>query len=216
MKIIVIGCGRAGSGLAMDLSQRGHAVTVIDSDAASFDLLGPSFKGRTVVGWGFDRDVLMEANIDKMDGLAAVTASDETNAVIARLASQFFRVPRVVARLYDPRKEALYQRLGIQTVDPTFWGINRTRELLLYSPLDTVWSLGDGGVDIVDVEIPVLLVGRQVRELTVSGEFIVIAISRCGKTILPTLGTLFQEHDLVHLSVVTTSTSRLKTLLGLA
>jgi trk system potassium uptake protein len=216
MKIIIVGCGRMGSGLARNLSQSGHTVTIIDEDPLAFELLGPAFKGRTITGWGFDRDVLLQANIERTDALAAVTTSDETNAVIARLARQVFHVPRVATRLNDKRKEAIFLRLGLLTVDPTTWGINRVRDLLCYSPLDTVWSLGNGGVDIVEITVPALLVGRQVRELTISGEIIVIAVSRCGNTFIPTLGTLFQENDVIHLSVVASSNDRLKKLLGLA
>ncbi len=216
MKIIIIGCGRMGSGLAHDLSLRGHTITVIDRDPSAFERLGPSFKGRTIAGVGFDRDVLLQAKIERTDALAAVTSSDEANAVIARLASQVFRVPRVVARLYDPRKAEIYHRLGLQTIDPTTWGIHRVGDLLCYSPLDTVLSMGSGGVDIVEIEVPALLVGRKVNELMIPGEIHVIAISRGNKTFLPTLGTVFQGSDLIHLAVVAASSDRLKALLGLA
>src|SRR4030042_4895721 len=133
MKIIIIGCGRLGSGLVQDLSLRAHTVTVIDRDPLAFERLGPSFKGRTIVGVGFDRDILKQANIERTDALAAVTSSDEENAVIARLARQVFHVPRVVARLSDPRKRGIYQRLGLQTICPTMWGIQRISDLLSYS-----------------------------------------------------------------------------------
>jgi trk system potassium uptake protein TrkA len=215
MRIIIVGCGKMGAGMAYDLVQRGHTVTVIDQNAETFELLKPSSKIRTVAGVGFDRDVLMEANIDRADALASVTSSDESNAVIARLASQIFRVPRVVARLCDLRKKAIYERIGIRTVDQMSWGIHRMSDLLCFSPLDDVYSLGDGGVDIVEVPVPALLVNRQVRELTVSGEIVVIAISRCGKTFLPTLGAQFEENDVVHLSVVPAAKDRLKIMLGL-
>lgn len=216
MKIIVIGCGRVGAGLARTLSLSGHAVTVVDRDPAAFERLGPAFKGQTVVGVGFDRDVLLKAGIERADGLAAVTASDEANVVAARIASQMFRVPRVVARLYDSRKAEIYRRLGLQTIAPVTWGIHRIADLLSYSPLDVVMSLGDGGVDIVEAEIPPLLVGRTVNELTVPGEVRVVAISRGGETFLPTRGTVLQEGDLLHLATLATSADRLKALLGLA
>src|SRR4030042_1184683 len=108
MRIIIIGCGRMGSGLAQTLSLRGHAVTVVDRDPQAFERLGPAFKGKTLTGIGFDRDVLLRAGIERADGLAAVTFSDEANVVAARLASNIFHVPRVVARLYDPRKAEIY------------------------------------------------------------------------------------------------------------
>jgi trk system potassium uptake protein TrkA len=216
MKIIVVGCGRLGSGLAMNLSRAGHTVTVIDKEPSAFELLAPSFKGNTIAGIGFDRDVLNEAGIKKVDAVVAVTSSDETNAVIARLASRFFRVPKVVARLYDQRKAEIYKRLGLQTVDPTYWGIKRMTDLICYSPLSTVLSVGDGGVEIVEVEIPTLLVGRKVSELTMSGEVRVVAISRKNNTFLPSLGTEFQSRDHVYLAVASSFGDRLKSLLGMA
>ena len=215
MRTIIVGCGRMGAGLAQYLSSSGHDITVIDQDAATFKQLGPSFKGQTIAGVGFDHDVLLRAKIERTDALAAVTSSDEANAVIARLASQVFRVPRVVARLFDPRKAEIYRRLGLQTFDPTTLGIYQVADLLCYSPLDTVLSMGNG-VNIVKTEIPALLVGRRVNELTIPGEVNVIAISRDNRTFLPTKGTEFQQRDLIHLAVATTATDRLRILLGLA
>lgn len=215
MKIIVIGCGRVGAGLAQTLSQRGHEVSVVDNDPAAFERLGPRFKGQIVVGIGFDQEVLLHAGIERADGLAAVTTTDEANVVVARVARQIFRVPRVVARLYDPRKAEIYRRLGLQTINPAIWGVNRLAELLGYSHLDSMMSLGSGEVDLVEAEIPPLLVGRTVNELTLPNEVHVVAISRAGRTFLPTRGAVFQAGDLVHLVMLTTSADRLKTLLGL-
>jgi len=215
MRIIIIGCGRMGAGLAQTLNLNGHSVTVVDKDPVAFERLGPAFKGQTVVGVGFDRDVLLQAGIKRADGLAAVTASDEANVVVARLASQVFHVPRVVARLYDTRQAEIYRRLGLQTIAPITWGVHQLADLLCFSPLDTVLSLGSGEVDVVKTEIPLLLVGRTVNELTVPGEIQVVAISRGGTTFLPTLGTVFQNGDLVHLVVLAASADRLRALLGL-
>src|SRR5512138_3897707 len=189
MRLIIIGCGRMGAGLAHTLSQHGHSVTVVDRDPQAFERLHSSFKGQTIAGVGFDRDVLLQAGIERADGLAAVTASDETNVVAARLARLMFRVPRVVARLYDPRKAEIYRRLGIQTISTTAWGTQRIAELLGYSQLDSIVSLGSGAVDIVELAVPHVLVGRPVSDVTISGEVQVVAISRGGTTFLPTLGT---------------------------
>jgi trk system potassium uptake protein TrkA len=215
MRIIIIGCGRMGAGLALTMSQRGHAVAVVDKDPTSFERLGPSFKGEAIEGIGFDREVLLAAHIERADGLAALTASDDVNVVIGRVASQVFRVPRVVARLYDPRKANVYGRLGLHTISTTTWGINQVAELLCYSPLDVILNLGSGEVNIITTEIPALLVGRMVSELTVRGEIHVVAISRDGRPFLPTLGTEFHQGDMVYLVVLATSADRLRTLLGL-
>ncbi len=216
MRIIIIGCGRMGSGLAQTLSLRGHAVTVVDKDPQAFERLGPAFKGKTLTGIGFDRDVLLRAGIERADGLAAVTSSDEANVVAARLASNVFRTPRVVARLYDPRKAEIYRRLGLQTISTVSWGIGQIADLLCYTELEAVLTLGSGGVEIVEAHIPPLLVGRTVKDLTVPGEIHVVAVSRGSKTFLPTLGTVFQDQDHVHLAVLATSTDRVRAMLGLA
>lgn len=214
MRVIIIGCGRVGAGLAHSLITRGHAITLVDKEPASFERLGPAFKGQTLAGIGFDRDVLDRAGIDRADGLAAVTNSDDVNVITARLASQIFRVPCVVARLYDPRKAEIYQRLGVQTISTTAWGIKRAVELLCYSALEPRLSFGEGEVDIVDIDVPLLLIGRTVNDITIPGEVHVVAISRKNQTFLPTLGTLFQAGDRLHMAVLRASAHRLEALLG--
>jgi trk system potassium uptake protein TrkA len=215
MRIIVVGCGRIGSGLALTLCRSGHAITVIDSDGAAFERLGPAFKGEKLEGVGFDKDVLTRAGIERADALAAFTASDEANAVIARMARQVFRVPSVVARLYDPGKAEIYHRLGIQTISAVNLGIRRAVEMLCYTPVNTVFTLGDGDVDIVQIEVPRLLVGRTVNDLSVLGEIHVVAILRNNKTILPTMGMAFAKDDMLYLAVAAKANGRLKRLLDL-
>jgi len=215
MKIIIVGCGRIGSKLARDLSLSGHQVTVIDSDPAAFDRLGPGFKGEKIIGVGFDRDVLARAGIERADGFAAVTPSDETNVTVARLARQVFRVPRVVARVYEPRKAKIYRRLGLQTISPIELGSDRLADLLSSSPLETVVSLGNGEVHVINVEAPAMLVGHSVGDLAAPGEFQVIAITRNGKTFLAARAMVFAYGDLIHLAVNSASMHRLKASLGL-
>jgi len=216
MKILIIGCGRVGSGLALSLSRQGQMVTVVDQSPAAVERLGGTFAGQVVLGAAFDREALVQAGIERADGLAAVTGSDEVNFVVARVAKQMFHVPRVVVRIYDPRKADIYHRLGLQTINPITWGIHRIAELLSFSHLDTIVSLGSGEIDIIETDLPPLLAGRTVNELTLSGEIQVAAISRGGRTFLPTLGTVFQERDVVHLVVLASSLARLKKLLGVA
>jgi trk system potassium uptake protein TrkA len=215
MKVIIVGCGRIGSGLASALDKAGHTVTVIDLDPAAFEKLPPSFKGKKIEGVGFDRDILLQAGIERSDAVVAVTYSDETNAVIARLASRFFRVPKVVARLFDRRKADIYKRFGVQTVDTTSWGIERVIHMISYSMLGNIASIGHG-VEIVEAEVPALLVGRKVSEVAVPGEIQVAAITRENSSFVPTLGTEFQRGDVLTLSVATKSAQRLKSLLGMA
>ncbi len=215
MNVIIVGCGRMGAELAGMLNLRGHAVTVIDSDPSAFERLGHSFRGRTIVGIGFDRDVLLQAGIEHTDGLAALTTSDEANAVVARIASQLFGVPTVVARLYDPRKARIFRRLGIRTVAPVAWAANHMADILSYTRLEAVAALGEGA-QIVEVHASHELADRAVQDVTALGEVQVIAITRGEDTFIPTLGTILHEGDTVHFAVLTGSTERLQALVGLA
>jgi trk/ktr system potassium uptake protein len=214
MKIIIIGCGRVGSGLARMLSNRDHQVTVIDSDPIAFERLGKTFKGKTIVGIGFDRQALLDAGIEKADAFAAVTASDEANAVAARIAKNVFKVPRVAARIYDPRKADIYRRLGMQTISPVALGITRMAELLSFANLAISESVGSGEVQMIDIEIPQMLVGHTVNELTIPREVHVVALTRGGKTFLPLNAATFEAGDIVHLAVLATSQDRLKDLVS--
>jgi trk system potassium uptake protein TrkA len=215
MKVIIIGCGRVGVSLARRMSERGDRVTVIDSDPAAFERLGPAFKGKTILGVGFDRDVLIQAGIERTDALAATTESDEANVTAARLARQVFKVPRVAARVYDPRKAEIYRRLDIQTISPVAISTDRLADLLGYSPMSSTIDLGTGEVEIVKIDIPHHFIGRSIAELISVGEFQLVALTREGQTFLPVPGTIFREGDFAHLAVQSTSMERLESLLGL-
>jgi trk system potassium uptake protein TrkA len=214
MRLIVVGCGRMGVGLARVLSQRGHSITVMDRERTAMERLAPWFRGETVAGSAFHREATLRAGIERADGLAAVTDSDEANVVVARLARLVFRVPRVVARLVDPRKAEIYHRLGVQTVAPISWAMHRLADLLAYSELDALLSLGGGEVELLAVDVPALLVGRKVSTLTAPGEVRVVALTRRGRAFIPSPETVFQKDDSAHLAVLTTSIERLRSLLG--
>ncbi len=216
MKIIIIGCGRMGAGLALYLQTSDHSVTVIDNDPSAFERLEPAFRGETIPGDALDRDVLLRAGIEQADCLAALTPNDSINLVVARLAKEVFKVPKVVARMHDPRKSEIYRRLGVQTVSTVSLGMQRFAELLTFSRLDIVHLLGSGGVGIVESEIPPLLAGRMANDLAVTGEILVVAISRGGRTFVPAPGTVFQQGDMIHIAVSSASVDRLKALMGLA
>ncbi len=215
MKVIIVGCGKLGSGLAHSLVKADHAVTVIDIDAEALKVLGANFPGTTIVGIGFDKDVLEKANIRMADAIVACSKNDETNALIGRMARTIYRVPRVIARLYDPRKAEIYRTLGLQTISTTTWGVQRTMEMLHYNQLDTVYTVGDGPVGIVQAEAPLLLVGKTVNDITVIGEIHVVSIVRNNQAFLPTLGTVIQAGDAVYIAVQASSRSKLKALLGM-
>jgi len=215
MKVIVVGCGKMGSGLAQELVRKGHTVTVVGSSMEEFAMLGKGFQGDTIVGVAFDKQILEQAGIERADAIVACTKSDETNALIGRISRNTYRVPRVISRLYDPRKAEIYRTLGIQTISATEWGVKHAIELLSYDQLDIVAGLGNGGVDIVRVEATELLVGKKIVDITAAGEFMVCALSRQNQTFLPTLGTVLQKGDVLYFNVLVTSVKQFKHVLGL-
>jgi len=210
MRAIIMGCGRVGEQVARILDREGHEVTIIDFDAVALARLGPNFRGRTIKGVGFDRDVLIEAGIESADSFAATSSSDNANVVAARVARNLFHVPRVIARLYDPRRAEIYQRLGLLTISSTTWGAQRIYELLTHDNLDPVMSFGSGEVKIIHIDLPPQLEGRIVNHITAPGEIVVVAITRDGRAILPTLGTQFRKGDIVYLSVLVSAMDRLE------
>ena len=142
--MIVVGCGRMGAELALALAREGKEVTVVDRDRRAFARLGAGFAGATVEGVGFDRDVLLRAGVERSDALAALTSGDNANIVTARIARTIFRVPKVVARVYDPRRAEIYTRLGLQTVSTTAWGVSRMQQLLVHGELNVIRSSARG------------------------------------------------------------------------
>jgi len=210
MKIMIIGCGRMGAGLALFLTRSGHQVTVIDNDPAAFERLGPGFKGPTFRGDALGREVLVGGGIEQADALAALTPSDSINLVVARMAREMFKVPKVIARMYDPRQSEIYRRLGVQTISTVSLSIQRLSELLTFSRLDIVHSLGSGDVGIVESEVPPILVGRMVQDVNIPGEILVVSITRGGKTVIPTSGSAFLKGDMVHIAVMAASEGLLK------
>lgn len=215
MKVLIVGCGRLGRGLARELDRKGVDVTMIDKDPEKLEHLHAPYKGQTQVGVGFDQDVLEAAGIMRADALVATTDNDETNALIARIARNHYKVPRVIARLYDPRKAAIYTALGIQTISTTSWGIQRGLEMLSYTQMDNVLTLGESDVSLVRVEVPALLAGRPVQDLTRPGEVHVMSIGRANSAFIPTLGTTMQSGDVLYIAVATSAFGKLKIALGL-
>jgi len=213
MKVIVIGCGRVGSGLVGLLDIDRHDVTVVDLEPKAIGRLGKGFGGRSLVGNALDHDVLEEAGIAEADALAAVTGSDEVNAVVSRLALRRFRVPRVVARMYEPRQADLYGRLGVLTISPVEWGITRVAHLLTLSDLAPIASFG-GRVHLLEATISPTLAGRRAGELEVPGEARVISVTRSGRTFLGDRATALETGDVVAVAVAQGSETRLQQLLG--
>jgi len=215
MRVVIMGCGRVGEQLARLMAEEGHRVAVIDYDANALARLGPHFKGQTIRGVGFDRDVLLRAGIEQADAFAATSASDNANIVAARIVRNIFHVPRVVARLFDPRRAEIYRRLGIFTISSTTWGAERIREIFSFAELDPLMTFGSGEVFMFTVEVTPQLVGRVVRDLTVPNEITVVAITREGRAFLATSGSQFRQGDVIYLAVLASSIDRIRDLLGL-
>lgn len=201
MKVIIIGCGRVGSELASLLNREGHQVSVVDRDESSFRRLSPNFKGEKIVGLGFDRDVLIQAGIEKADAFVAVTGGDNHNIVSALVALRFFHVPRVIARIFDEERARLYWKMGIPTVAPVTWAVERIKDYIAHSEIRETASFGNADVRLVELDLPLAWEGKSVKEINVPGEMITVAVERKGKAIFPQEGTKLKEGDVLHIAV---------------
>jgi trk system potassium uptake protein TrkA len=215
MKVIIMGCGRVGLQVSQLLVNRGHEVAVIDHDANALARLGKDFKGRVVRGLGFDRNVLLEAGVETAEGFVAASSSDNANIVAARIARNIFRVPRVVARLYDPVRAEVYRRLGLTTISSTSWGAERIVEVVTHTDLDVLHIFQDGGTTMVRIEAPTRLNGFRVAQMNIPGEVAVTAITRNDHTFIPVSGTEFQEGDIIYLAVIPSAMDRLEEMMGM-
>jgi trk system potassium uptake protein TrkA len=210
MRVVVVGCGRVGSELAMLLSREGNEVAVIDKDRRALQRLAMDWGGKGVVGFGFDRDALEEAGIAGADALAAVTNGDNSNILTARIAKETYQVPNVAARIYDPRRAVIYRRLGIPTVATVTWTVDQVMHRLLPELTVTEWSAPTGEIVIVQRTMPAVWVGYKLDDLEVPGQTRIVGLSRAGRALLPKPGTLGQEGDILHLSVEAASIRQLE------
>lgn len=201
MNFIVVGCGRVGSELCYHLFKSGHNVVVVDSKKEAFNRLHPDFRGRTLEGEGLAESVLERAGIREADGLAAVTNSDTLNAVVAHTAREFYDVPVVVARNYDPNLRSIIEAFGLQTVGSTYWGAQRVEELLMNPTQKMVYSAGNGEVEVYEVRIPDEWNGRTLGELVSPlKDLLPVALARAGRSFLPDMSTKLKEGDLLNVS----------------
>ena len=199
--VVVVGCGRVGSGLATSLAGEGHSVSVIDKSTRAFRRLGPDFPGDQVVGSGFDRDDLERAGALRAGALAAVTSGDNTNILTVRIARETYQIRHVVARIYDPRRAEIYQRLGIPTVATVTWTISQVRRRLLPGEAVGEWTDASGRLFLVDRELPEAWAGRPLADLEVPGRVRLVALTRAGVPRLEVAQMVGQEGDLLHLAV---------------
>jgi trk system potassium uptake protein len=212
MHIVIVGCGRVGSGLARSLEAEGHTVAVIDKSKKAFRRLPADFKGIIVEGSGFDREALGEARIEGADAFAAVTSGDNSNILAARIARETFGVERVVARIYDPQRAQVYQRLGIPTVATVTWTVDQVRRWLLPDAATPQWRDASGKLLLVDRVLPDRLAGQKLAMLEVPGKIRLVAVTRAGVPRLDASTLVGQDGDLLHIAV---AKQELETLEGL-
>lgn len=209
MHTIIAGCGRVGSSLATNLERLGHSVSIVDKNSKAFDRLKADFTGKQIVGFVFDREVLEEAGIREAQAFASVTSGDNSNIVSARVAKEHYRVPQVVARIYDPRRAQIYQRLGIQTVATVRWTTDQILRTLLPDDVPVEYTVDNGEVVITAVPAYADIVGKHALDIDLEGRRRVIAVSRFGVPRVPDKDFTIQDGDIVHVSVIRTEAAGL-------
>ncbi|KRD19482.1 MULTISPECIES: potassium channel family protein [unclassified Streptomyces] len=209
MKVIVVGCGRVGNALAGLLASEGHDVEVVDRRLKAARRLPDSPRIRFHQGNGFSRAVLRKAGIENADAFVAVTSGDNSNIVSARTARETYRVPIVLARIYDPRRADIYRELGIPTIASVRWTVHQIHRMLLHRHLSPELGFGNGETLLVRSEVPDYLIGRRLAEFDVDGEIRVIEVTRGGRSLIPSHGTPAEEGDLVTFAVAADALSRL-------
>jgi trk system potassium uptake protein TrkA len=212
--IVIVGCGRVGSGLGIGLAAQGHTVAIIDRNAKAFRRLPTDWPGSTVIGSGFDRDVLDRARAGEAGALAAVTSGDNSNILTARIARETYEIPNVVARIYDPRRAQIYLRLGIPTVATVSWTIDQVRRRLMPGEVESEWSDPTGTFSLVERELPERWAGKRLADLSKPGEVTVVAVTRAGVPRLDFEDLVGQDGDVLHLMVTTGALGRFNARLG--
>ena len=203
MHVVVVGCGRVGSELSGTLEKDGHSVAVVDKNKSAFRRLPAGFGGTTVVGFGFDRDHLLEAGVDRAGALAAVTNGDNSNILTARIARENFGIEHVVARIYDPRRALIYQRLGIPTVATVSWATDQVLRRLMPGEVKADWSDASGKISVVERGLPPAWAGKKLAGLNEPGRFWLTAVTRLGNARIVDTGIVGQEGDMVMFACAT-------------
>lgn len=209
---MILGCGRVGSALAHHMDRSGHSVAIVDQDAEAFRKLHPDFGGNTVVGIGYDRDTLIEAGIARAQAFAACSSGDNTNIISARVARETFGVENVVARIYDPRRAEVYQRLGIPTVASVAWTTDQMLRRLLPMGAQEEWTDPSGMVALAEMQVHPHWVGRLVFDLQTTTGARIAFLTRFGQALLPNSETVLQDGDQVHVLLMRTDEQRVQEL----
>lgn len=199
MHVVIVGCGRVGSTLGRQLVAQGNSVAVVDRKSEAFARLGSAYTGSTVLGIGFDRDVLIEAGIERAGAVAAVTNGDNSNILIARVARENFGIERVVARIYDPKRAEIYERLGIATVATVRWTTEQVMRRIMTDRPAVEWTDPSTELSIVERLAPDTWVGERLSRLN-SGLGLVVGLRRYGKGLLATDELLVQQGDVLYMA----------------
>ena len=200
MYVIIVGCGRVGSELAKLLSSEGHNVVVIDRSVNSFERLGRTFNGMTLVGNGFDTELLKQAGIAQADAFCSVTNGDNSNIVAAQVAKKLFKVPKVIARVYDPSRADIYKSLGLDIISGTILFVAMIRDKIIESRFSS-YLIESKDVGVLEIETDEKLVGKTVEEINMPGELLVVMVKGLKGVILPEVKTKLQKND-VFMAVV--------------
>ncbi|HKX24862.1 MAG TPA: TrkA family potassium uptake protein [Actinomycetota bacterium] len=201
MHFVIMGCGRVGAELTIEMAKAGHSVAIIDKRKEAFDRLPPGFDAQKIVGVGFDREVLEEAGIKDADAFIAVSNGDNSNIVSARVAREQYSVPKVIARIYDPRRADIYERLDIPTVSTVRWAAKQVQYLLFHGRETMRDTLAGGSLLHLQVALPDHLVGKKISGVESEGEVEVVGVDRGGTGFIPTPDSTFKEGDVAHFIV---------------
>ena len=209
MYVIIVGCGRVGSELAKLLSSEGHNVVVIDKAESSFERLGGAFNGLTMVGNGFDLELLKRIGVEKADAFCAVTNGDNTNLISAQVAKKIFKVPKVLARVYDPQRAHIYAALGLDIISGTMLFAAMLRDKIIESRFSS-YLIETKELGVIEVEVKNSLVGKNIQDVNMPGEFMVVAIRRLSGVIIPESVTTLKEKDALMAVVKVTALEKVK------
>ena len=196
MYVIIVGCGRVGSELSKLLANEGHNVVVIDKDRNSFDRLGSAFNGLTIVGSGFDLSLLKQAGVEKADAFCAVTNGDNTNLIAAQVAKKIFKIPKVLARVYDPQRAHIYAALGLEIISGTILFAAMLRDKIIESRFSS-YLIESKDLGVIEIEAKAHLAGKTPLDINIPGEFMVVALRRMDGVSIPEAKTVFQEKDML-------------------
>jgi trk system potassium uptake protein TrkA len=200
MKVIIVGCGRIGAELAYRLSKRNVDVSVIDLEESTFSNLPSDFHGRQVEGDALNRDTLHRAGIEHADALVAVTNKDALNAVICHTAREYYGVEQVVARNYNSSTRAMFEVFNVQVISGSTWAAQRMEEMVYHSEVRTVYSTGNGEIEIYEFTIPTSWDGQKISEVVPASGCAIVSVSHAGQATLAGNDTLLRGGDILHIS----------------